>query len=342
MSTQKRKAEHLTIAIKKKIEHKETAGFEDVILEYDALPEMNLSEINLKTRFIGHSFEAPLMISAITGGTKEAKKLNRMIASACEFFGIGFGLGSQRAMLEHKNLKDTFYVRDVAPDIFLAANIGVAQLSEYSAEDIAEMVDKVEADALAIHINALQEAVQPEGDKDFEKALENIERICKYLKKPVYVKEVGHGISHKTALKLDKLPIQAIDVQGLGGTSWAAIEQFRGSKTANPYWDFGIPTVASILCCREASGKSIIASGGIRHGLDAVKGFALGANLSGVALPVLKAATKGPKNLHTFLDNFLEEMKIGFLLTGSKNLTELRKTKYAIVGRTKEIADKLT
>jgi len=204
------------------------------------------------------------------------------------------------------------------------------------------MVDKIEADALAIHLNALQEAVQPEGDKDFEKALENIERICKHLKKPVYIKEVGHGISYKTARKLDALPIKAIDVQGLGGTSWAAIEHFRGSKTANPYWNFGIPTVASILCCKEASDKPIIASGGIRHGLDAVKGLILGADLSGIALPALKAAVKGQKNLHSFLDNFLEEMKIGFLLTGSKNLTELRKTKYAIVGRTKEIVDKLT
>ncbi|MEK6972958.1 MAG: type 2 isopentenyl-diphosphate Delta-isomerase [archaeon] len=342
MGIQKRKAEHLNIAIKKKIEHTETAGFEDVVLEYDALPELNLSEINLKTRFLGRNFEAPLMVSAITGGTKEAQRLNKLIALSCEHFGIGFGLGSQRAMLEHKNLKSTFYVRDVAPNIFLAANIGVAQLSEYAPEKIAEMVDKIEADALAIHLNALQEAVQPEGDKDFEKALENIQKICKQMKKPVYVKEVGHGISHKTALKLNKLPIKAIDVQGSGGTSWAAIEQFRGSKTANHYWNFGIPTIASILCCKKVSGKPIIASGGIRHGLDSVKSLVLGSDLTGIALPVLQAAAKGPKNLHNYLDNFLEEMRIGFLLTGSKNLTELRKTKYAIVGRTKEIVDKLT
>ncbi|MFH1234629.1 MAG: alpha-hydroxy-acid oxidizing protein, partial [Candidatus Diapherotrites archaeon] len=220
-------------------------------------------------------------------------------------------------------------VRDVAPDIFLAGNIGAAQLKEYSVERIEKALSDVGADALAIHLNAAQEAMQPDGTPDFRGAFEKIAEISKRLKKPVYVKEVGHGIGWTVARKLAKTNIKAIDVQGAGGTSWIGIDSLRGNRElGETFWDFGIPTAVSIFECRQEFRGKIIASGGIRSGLDIIKGIILGADLGGIALPVLKAqAEGGEKGAEKYLERIIQEIRIGMFLLNARTIEDLKKKK---------------
>ncbi|MDO8428366.1 MAG: type 2 isopentenyl-diphosphate Delta-isomerase [Candidatus Diapherotrites archaeon] len=337
MGTEMRKKQHLEIVAKKEVQHKtKSTGFDDVELDYNCLPELNKRQIDLSTEFLGKKFKAPIMVSGMTGGAEEAKKINLIIAEACQELGIGMGLGSQRAMIEQPELKATYDVRKIAPDIFLAGNIGVAQLNKYSLQQLQKMIEDVQADALAIHLNVEQEAVQPEGDVDFIGCYEKIKDIAQNLGKPVYVKGVGHGISGSVAARLNKTKIEAIDVQGAGGTSWTGIESFRKQATAGiTYWDFGMPTAVSIIQCRKNFNKKIIASGGIRNGLDAVKGIILGADLCSTAYPVFKAAYEGNVNtVKQVLEQFIEEIRIGMLLVGAKNIQELHRKKYYLLGKT--------
>lgn len=325
MAIRDRKLDHLRIALSKDVQFKEkTTWFEKVLLEYRCLPEIDLSDVNLETEFLGKKLRAPIIVSGMVGGIEEAKKINKDIAKACEALGIGFGLGSQRAMLEDAKVSDTYYVRDVAPSIFVAGNIGVTQLKDYSIEQIEEALQAVQADALAIHLNAAQEAVQPEGTTNFKGCLKEIARVASKLSKPVYVKEVGHGISYAVAKELAKTDIKAIDVQGAGGTSWVAIEALRAGKSiSKELWDFGIPTASSIAECRKVFKGPIIASGGIRSGIDAVKAFVLGADLIGIALPVLKAQQEaGSKGVQKYLEKIIEEMRIALFLIGAKTPKE--------------------
>ncbi len=330
MAIGKRKEDHLEIALNQDVGFREkTTELEKIKLEYNCLPEIALKDIDCSTEFLGKKFSAPLMVSALTGGIPRAKKINREIAEACQELGIGMGLGSQRAMLENKALAKTYKVRDVAPGIFLAGNIGAAQLKEYDVEEIAWLVEEIEADALAIHLNAAQEALQPEGTPDFRGALEEIKKIAKALEKPVYVKEVGHGISRIAAKRLAKTGIAAIDVQGAGGTSWIGIDSLRGNKElGKTFWDFGIPTAVSVFeCSREYRGP-IIASGGIRSGVDIIKGIILGASLGGIALPVLKAQNRGgKKGAKEYLERIIKEIRTGMFLLNSKTIKDLRKKK---------------
>lgn len=331
MSIEERKEEHIKIALKENVSFKEkTTELEKIKLEYNCLPDIGLEEVDASTEFLGKKFSAPLMVSAITGGIPRAKKINRDIARACQKLGIGMGLGSQRAMLEKPGLKETYAVRDVAPDIFLAGNIGASQLKDYTIGQLEEALEQVKADALAVHLNAAQEAVQPDGTPDFRKALERINEVSKKLSKPVYVKEVGHGIGWIVARKLSKTGIKAIDVQGAGGTSWVGLESLRGNmKIGKAFWDFGIPTAVSIYECRKEFKGPIIASGGIRSGLDVIKGIILGASLAGIALPVLKAqAESGEKGVKKYLQAIIKEIKIGMFLLNAKSIEELRKNKY--------------
>ena len=342
LGTEMRKKQHLEIVAKKEVQHKtKTTGLEEVELEYNCLPELNKEKIDLSTEFLGKKFSAPLMVSGMTGGAEEAKKINLLIAQACQELGIGMGLGSQRAMIEQPELKATYDVRTIAPDIFLAGNIGVAQLKKYSTQQLQKMLADVQADALAVHLNVEQEAVQPEGDVDFEGCFDKLKDLAQNLGKPVYAKGVGHGISGSVAARLNKTKIEALDVQGAGGTSWTGIESFRKQATAGvTYWDFGVPTAVSIIQCRKNFNKKIIASGGIRNGLDAVKGIALGADLVSTAHPVFKAAYEG--NLETVkqvLEQFIEEIRIGMLLVGAKNVKELQKKKYYLFGKTLQWID---
>ncbi|MCX6802368.1 MAG: type 2 isopentenyl-diphosphate Delta-isomerase [Candidatus Diapherotrites archaeon] len=330
MATEKRKEEHLDIALKESVSFRHVAtGLEKVQLQYNCLPDISLEDVDTSAEFLGKKFNAPLMVSAITGGTERAKKINRDIAKACQKLGIGMGLGSQRAMLEKPELKDTYYVRDVAPDIFLAGNMGATQLRDFSVEKIEKALSEVGADALAIHLNAAQEAVQPDGTPDFRGAFEKIAELSKKLKKPVYVKEVGHGIGWITARKLAKTNIRAIDVQGAGGTSWIGIDSLRGNRElGETFWDFGIPTAVSIFECRQEFKGKIIASGGIRSGLDIIKGIILGADLGGIALPVLKAqAEGGEKGVEEYLEKIIREIKVGMFLLNARTIEDLKRKK---------------
>jgi isopentenyl-diphosphate delta-isomerase len=331
-NTQSRKTEHLRIAVSKNVQFREkTTGlekfaFKNAELNYRALPEINKKEIKLATEFLGKKFEAPLIVEAITGGIKKAKKINTDIAMACEQLGIGMCLGSQRAMIENPRLRETYFVRNIAPTMFLAGNIGVTELDKYPVGEIAKAVESVGGDALAIHLNAAQAAMQPEGETNFRNRLREIEKTAKQLHKPVYVKEVGHGIDFETAKKLAKTGIKAIDVGGAGGTSWTAIDSMRGNRDiGETFWDFGIPTAKSIIQCKKAFGGKIIASGGIRTGLDCAKAIALGADLCGMALPVLKAQQKGgSEGAKRLLEKTIEELRISMFLAGAKSLKQLK------------------
>jgi len=336
MSTKSRKTAHIRIAVSENVQfRKKTTGlekisFENIDLQYKALPELDKKEINLNTEFLGKKFKAPLMAEAITGGVEEAKKINRDIAKACEQLGIGMGLGSQRAMIEKPALKETYAVRDAAPTIFLAGNIGITELGKYNAKEIERALLAVGADALAVHINAAQAAMQPEKETNFKNRLKELEKIVKQLKKPVYVKEVGHGIGLETAKALAKTGVKAIDVAGAGGTSWIAVDSLRGNKSmGETFWDFGIPTAESIIQCRKAFKGKIIASGGIRSGLDCAKAIGLGADICGIALPVLKAQQAGGSAaVEKYLKKIIEELRTAMFLVGAKNLQQLKgKTK---------------
>jgi isopentenyl-diphosphate delta-isomerase len=335
MQTQNRKTEHLHIACSENVQFREKTtglekiGFKGMDLEYKTLPEINKKEIDLKTSFLGKKFSAPIMVEAITGGCEEARQINRDIAAACEELGLGMGLGSMRAMIENPAMKETYFVRDVAPSIFVAGNIGAAQLLNYPIEKIEKALCAIQADALAIHLNAAQEALQKEGDTNFKGVISAIEKISAKLSKPVFVKEVGHGIGFSVAKKLAKTKIMAIDVAGAGGTSWTGIDSLRGNKEiGETFWDYGIATAESIVECRRAFKKKIIASGGIRTGLDAAKAIALGADLCGIALPVLKAQqAEGKQGVKKYLEKIIEELKIAMFLSGVKNLKQLKKVK---------------
>jgi isopentenyl-diphosphate delta-isomerase len=339
---QKRKSEHIRLCTTKDVAFKEkTTLLECVELNYKALPELSLDEVNLSTEFLGKKFSFPFMISAITGGAAESKKINAELAQAAQEFGIGLGLGSMRAVLQQPSLIDTYFVRDAAPDIFIAANIGVAQLKQYSPAQINEAITALEADALAIHINAAQEAVQPEGDVDFSGLIAKIAEYSEKIKVPVYVKEVGHGISFEVAMALKETNIKAIDVQGAGGTSWAKVDSLRHKTSFGAvFQDFGVPTAASIIETKHAlhaTSKKIIASGGIRNGLDAVKALVLGADLCASAMPILQAQQKkGAEGVKTYLNEIKKEMEIASFLLGCKNLAELHQEKPIILGKLRE------
>ncbi len=340
-ATEKRKAEHIKLCIEKDVSFKEKSTLlECVELNYKTLPEISFHDVDLSTDFLGKFFSFPFIVSGMTGGAQVAKKINSDVALACQKAGIGMGVGSMRAMLEKPSLADTYFVRDVAPDIFLAGNIGAAQLKEYSPKEVEEALSAIEANALAIHLNAAQEAMQPEGDLDFSGVIEKIAEYADTISVPVYVKEVGHGISFEVVNLLKQTKIKAVDVQGAGGTSWAYIDALR-KKTGfkDTFREFGLPTSVSVIETKNAlqGTKKIVASGGIRNGLEAVKAIVLGADMVGEAMPILKAQQKGgSKAVFNYLEHTKQEMQITAFLLGCKNISELQKQPYVVFGRLKE------
>ena len=328
------------MCVEKDVSFKEkTTLLECVELDYKTLPEIALNDVNLETEFLGKTFSFPLMVSAITGGSQISKKVNQDIAKACQELGIGMGLGSMRAMIESPSLADTYYIRDVAPDIFLAGNIGAAQLREYSPDLINKTLESVGANALAIHLNAAQEVVQPEGDTDFSNILNKIAEFVDEINVPVYAKEVGHGISFDVAKALKDVGVKAIDVQGAGGTSWTMVDALR-HKTGfgKTFREWGIPTAVSVVETKNAlvGERQIVASGGIRNGLEGIKSIVLGADMVGIAMPILKAQQKSYKSLQNCLYNFTSEMAITSFLLGCKNVEDLKKQEYVVLGKLKE------
>ncbi|MCX8197218.1 MAG: type 2 isopentenyl-diphosphate Delta-isomerase, partial [Candidatus Micrarchaeota archaeon] len=281
-----RKKEHVEAVKKKQVSYSFGSGLEDIRFVHNSLPELDFDEIDSSCVLFGKKLSSPLVISGMTGGYSGAEKINLQLAQAAEKENIAFGLGSQRAMLEHPKLASTFKVRKVAPTIPIIGNIGACQLAKFGVKKIRQMLEETEADALAIHLNPLQEIVQPEGDRNFSGILDQIKIFCQELGFPVIVKETGAGIARQAAEALKKAGVQMIDVSGAGGTSWSKVEYLR-SRQRPTFADWGNPTAICIAeCCRILP---VIASGGIRNGLDCAKAIALGASYAGAALPFIRS-----------------------------------------------------
>jgi len=344
--TRKRKAEHIKISLRKDVQARETTtGFEDVHFIHKALPEIDKQEIDLSTTVFSHKFAAPLIVGAITGGTLEAAKINSTLAEAVEELGLGMGVGSQRAALEDKRLEKTFAIaRKKAPNAFLIANIGGVQLvNGYGLREVKKAIEMIEADAIAIHLNSLQEAVQPEGQTNFKGILEKISELAEELDKPIIAKETGAGMSCEEAKKLEAAGVKGLDISGAGGTSLAAVEYYRtekqGSfqhKLGNVFWDWGIPTATSLIEVSQTVKIPVIASGGLRSGLEIAKALALGASLTSLSHPVLQTAVKGVKETVNALMFLVEGLKTCMFLVGANSIEVLQKVPVVIMGKTAE------
>lgn len=345
MSIIERKKEHVKISLEKNINFKnKTTWLEYVHLIHIALPEISLEEISLKRNFLGREFHLPFIIEPLTGGFPEAEIINASLAEAAEKLNIPMGVGSMRAAIEEPQFQKSFkIVREKAPNAFIIANIGIRQIIEKGIEYLKKTIEMINADALYIHLNPLQEIIQPEGEKNFKGSLEKIIECCKSIDKPIIIKEVGCGISMEVAKILKKTGIAAIDIAGAGGTSWAAIEYYRAKEAGDKYktimgetfWDWGLPTAASLIEVKSVSNIEIIASGGIRNGLDAAKCLGLGATMVGFAQPLLWPATRGYEYVLEKIKLYAEELKLALFLTNSKNINDI-KDKIVITGPLKE------
>jgi isopentenyl-diphosphate delta-isomerase len=345
--TEKRKADHIRICLNQKAQARRiTTGFEDVHLVHKALPEIDKQRIDLSTSVFGHKFAAPLIVGAMTGGTAEATRINAAIAEAVETLHLGMGVGSQRAAIENRKLEKTFAVaRKKAPTAFLIANIGGIQLVHgYGLKEVKKAIEIIDADAVAIHLNPLQEAVQPEGQTNFKGVLAKIGEIAKEVDKPVIVKETGSGIAAEEARRLEAADVKGIDVGGAGGTSFAAVEYYRAKGQENnaqrllgdAFWDWGIPTVVSLVETTQTVKIPVIASGGIRSGADIAKALALGASLASLSQPVLQTAVNGAKNTESALSFLIEELRNVMFLVGAEKVEQLAKLRVVVTGKTAE------
>ncbi len=306
----------------------EGTWLDSVRLVHCALPELDFSEIDTRCRFAGHDFALPLFITGMTGGAGPASRVNRCLAQVAQRLGVGFGLGSQRAMLQHPERSLSYQVRDVAPDVFLAANLGAAQVARLPVRRVRELVDAVGADALCVHLNPAQELAQAGGDRSFSGVLEALRCLVEELGRPLIVKEVGAGLSREVGLALQRAGVRWVDVAGLGGTSWVGVELLRRGVEDDPLqadlWDWGLPTAAS-LCELDGLGLELMASGGLRTGLDLARAIALGARVCGVAAPVLHAYYHGGEaEVERYLLGLAEGLKRVMLLTGARDLDALR------------------
>jgi len=328
--TSSRKSEHIRINLYENVQSQLTSGLERYQFVHQALPDLNLDAIDLTLSIFNKKMQAPILISSMTGGTPEAAKINQILASAAQTMGIAMGLGSQRAAIESPALASTFKVRQYAPDIVLFANLGAIQLNYgYTVDHCQQAVDMVEADALILHLNSLQEAIQPEGNTHFEGLLKKIEAVCKTLPVPVIAKEVGWGISAECAKQLASAGVAAIDVAGAGGTSWSQVEKYRAQdemlvRVAEAFRDWGIPTAESIrLVKQSAPDLLIIASGGLRDGIDIAKCIALGAQLGGMAGPFLKTASKDLEETIIKIQEIKLELQACMFAAGIPDLARL-------------------
>ncbi|MFQ5996194.1 MAG: type 2 isopentenyl-diphosphate Delta-isomerase [Dehalococcoidales bacterium] len=328
----KRKEEHLHIALNNDVGFKQVpTGFDDYYFVHNALPEIDLSKVNTSASLFGKTLSAPLIISSMVGGIDEAKHINRNLAEAAQIMGLAIGVGSQRCFVDDPSTVSTYQVRDIAPDILLFANLGAVQLNYgYGVRECRLAVEAIGADALILHLNAIQEALQPEGNTNFAGLLGKIKQVCAELPVPVIVKEVGCGISEDVARRLASIGVAGIDVAGAGGTSWTEIERYRArhevtGNVAATFASWGIPTADSISMARRGAPQlPLIASGGIRTGLDVAKAIALGADAAGIAAPLLKAAGISAESVMGFLEEVIQGLRISMFCTGAVSLKELK------------------
>lgn len=330
-----RKNSHIQICLEDQVEFisNDANGFASYRFDHDCLPEIKRSEVTLETVLFGKKLAAPLFVGAMTGGTDRAAEINRRLALVAEKCKIGFALGSQRKMLEKPETRASYAVREHAPSLpLLVGNIGAVQLNYgVKAQDVKKLIDDVGCDAFNFHLNPLQEAIQPEGDTDFSDLISKLQNVIPALGVPVLLKEVGSGISETAAQKIKNLPLAGIETSGLGGTSWAKIESLRTTDpvqraTGELFARWGVPTAESVVNCRKhLPNFKVIASGGMRNGIEAAKAVALGADGVAFALPILKAAEKSVEAAEEALLQIIEEMRTALFLTGSRNLAELRK-----------------
>jgi isopentenyl-diphosphate delta-isomerase len=329
----KRKSEHIQINLEQDVDSGLTTGLQRYHFIHEALPELDLEQIRTSTELFGRSLAAPLLISSMTGGTDEAQHINRNLAEAAQSAQIAMGVGSQRVAIETPETAQSFTIRDLAPDILLFANLGAIQLNYgYDLDACRRAVEMIEADALILHFNAIQEAVQPEGDTQFSGLLAKIEQVCEKLTVPVIAKEVGWGFSVETAGKLIDAGIAAIDVAGAGGTSWSQVEMHRArtpeqAALAAAFLDWGIPTATAIETIHSHYPEfTLIASGGLRNGVDIAKCIGLGARLAGMAGPFLKAAVESSDAVLAVISHLVQTLRVTMFATGSATLNDLTKS----------------
>lgn len=345
MTTPSRKLEHIDIVLTQPVEGPGSTWLEHVHLVHKALPELDFDEVSVETSFLGKRLRAPIIITGMTGGHADVGHINKALAQAAEEMGIAMGVGSQRAAIEDPSRIESFAIaRRVAPTAVIVANIGAPQLVRgYRASEVKRAVDMIDADAVAIHLNPAQEVVQPEGEPSYRGILRAIEEVASKIDRPVIVKETGCGISSEVASELRSIGVKILDVSGSGGTNWILVEMHRARRKgedlkasiAEHLSPWGIPTAASIVEARNAApDMTIIGSGGIRTGLDAVKALALGADLVGIARPALEAYYSG--KLHLYLKTLVHGIRAGIFLTGSRNIEQLRQRPLVITGPLRE------
>ena len=324
-----RKQRHIDVCLSEAVDYQTvTTGLERYRLPYNALTQTDLGRVDLHTDFLGARLRAPVLIGAMTGGAELSGTINRNLAAAAQQLGVGMMLGSQRIMLDNDFASTSFTVRDVAPDALLIGNIGLAQLNEVTVDDLVKLLDAVGANALAVHTNPLQEAMQHEGDTDFSGSIARLRDIARSIGYPVILKEVGHGIGAAAAAELVDCPIAAVDVAGAGGTSWARVEQFvRYGEIRQPALaEWGIPTAEALLEVQHTlPDVPIVASGGIRTGMDAAKALAMGADAVAVARPLLAPAIESPAAVVDWLQRFIDELRVCLHGCGAANLVALRR-----------------
>jgi isopentenyl-diphosphate delta-isomerase len=339
-----RKKEGIDIPLHKNVQAKSTSTYlEFVKFMHNALPELDYDDIDTSTSFLNSEFLAPIIIDSMTGGTAEAETINARLAEAAEKYGFAMGLGSQRAGLRNEQLAQTYSVaRKSAPHAYLIANIGGAQLAKgLHIDEIRKIIDMIEANALLVHLNPLQELIQPEGEPRYKGVLKRISELVDSVSIPIIVKEVGAGISREVAIKLEMAGVSAINIAGVGGTSWAGVERTRAETTRNNlkahlgdlFWDWGIPTALSLVDVRRGVKQMpLIASGGLRNGLEIAKCLALGANMCAMAYPFLKKAVESSENLFNFAETVLAELKCAMFLVGAQNIEQMKSSRYILTG----------
>lgn len=333
-NTQIRKDDHIRICLEEDVQCQQISnGLENYRFEHSCLPELNLVDIDLSTSFLGQKLGYPVLISSMTGGTENAKIINYRLATIAQKYRIPMGVGSGRVVVEKPEVAETFNVRHLAPDIPLFANLGAVQLNYgYGWQECQKLVDLLAADALILHLNPLQECIQPHGDTNFANLLDKIYMVCNKLAIPVIVKEVGNGISASMAQKLWEVGVKAIDVAGAGGTSWAKVESERAEnklqrQLGKTFADWGIPTADCLTTISKLNSQiPLIASGGIRNGLEVAKAIALGADLVGLAFPFLQAANQSPQALDDLMQLLIAEIKSTLFCTGNSSLISLKQS----------------